>query len=126
MNRLRYDECASAFALNMSTAPAAYVLDPVRYSHANTCRPALGIVGGSAVSLRTENLVDLENDLRGQTRPLTACPNYKYMPRADGQLVSTEYIKPVHHPVLRADTVTHLPVCAPEFVRYTHLPCEKK
>ena len=35
----------------------------------------LGIVGGTGVSQIKGNLVDLENDLRGQTRSASQCPS---------------------------------------------------
>jgi hypothetical protein len=70
----------------------------------------LGIVGGTAVSHISGNLVDLENDLRGQTRPATKCPEYYYRPPQGNKLESREYIKPVNHPVLDL-TPKHLPAC---------------
>jgi hypothetical protein len=111
MNRLKYDQCAYNSALHQSTAPIGYVLDPVRYYNPNRCRPTGGIVGGTAVSHATHSLVDLENDLRGQTRPATQCWQYQYMPRADGYMVSREYIKPVQHPKLNTADVYHMPTC---------------
>ena len=38
----------------------------------------LGVVGGTAVSHIKGNLVDLETDLRGQTRRNTRCPTQLY------------------------------------------------
>lgn len=111
MNRLRYDDCATAFALHQSTAPVGYILDPIRYYNVNECRYKLGLVGGNQVSHMTDSLVDLESDLRGQTRPLTHCWQYKYHPRDDGLSVSKEYIKPVEHPILNTTAVRHLPEC---------------
>ena len=42
-----------------------------------------GLVGGTNVSHIKGNLVDLENDLRGQTRSNTKCPARKYAPPKD-------------------------------------------
>lgn len=117
MNRIKYDECTKQFELHQSTAPLGYVLDPIRYEHERLCRAQFGLVGGTAVSHTSDNLVSIENDLRGQTRPLTACPRYKYHPRRDGRMLSREYIKPVRHPVLDRNTTHHLPDCA--------MPCQQ-
>lgn len=121
MNRLKYDDCAHLFAINQSTAPVSFVLDPIRYYHQNRCRPGVGVVGGTAVSHVTENLVDLENELRGQTRPSTKCPKYHYFPRDDNTIVSTEYIKPVQHPVLHTDVRADLPECTPDFMNFSQV-----
>ena len=43
----------------------------------------VGTVGGNGVSLFNGNLVDLESDLRGQTRPLSNCSNKKYVPKCN-------------------------------------------
>jgi hypothetical protein len=110
--RSAYDACAYSSALNQSVAPLAYVLDPIKFEHCRKCRMEMGIVGGTAVSHISERqLVDLEADLRGQTRPLTRCPQYLYTPSPAGQLTpSIEYIKPVTHPRLEG-TMRHLPAC---------------
>lgn len=110
LNRLTYDQCAYQATLHQSVAPLSYVLDPVRYEHCNKCRVELGIVGGTAVSHVSGNLVDLENDLRNANRPNTHCPSYKYVPPTSNYLQGKEYIKPVSHP--RIDTnMIHLPPC---------------
>lgn len=111
MNRLRYDECQYNFSLHQSVAPIGYVLDPIKYRHTHLCRPQLGIVGGTAVSHVDANLVAVENDLRGQTRPSTKCPDFKYTPRDDFMSVSKEYIKPVQHPVIDSRQTIHLQDC---------------
>jgi hypothetical protein len=122
MNRLKYDDCAHLFAINQSTAPVSFVLDPVRYHHQKRCLPGVGIVGGTAVSHVTENLVDLENELRGQTRPFTKCPKFKYTPRNDNTIVAEEYIKPVKHPVLHTDIRSDLHECDPAFTHFARTP----
>jgi hypothetical protein len=53
---------------------------PGKYNHCRKCRMELGIVGGNAVSIYKGNLVDLESDLRGQSRPASKCPSHKYHP----------------------------------------------
>ena len=81
MNRTTYDSCVYKADLNQSVSPLAFVLDPIQFNNANKCRMELGIVGGTAVSHISGNLVDLENDLRGQTRPSAQCPPHKYIPQ---------------------------------------------
>jgi hypothetical protein len=119
MNRLTYDSCAYVQSLNQSVSPLSYVLDPIRYEHCNKCRPELGIVGGTAVSHVKGNLVDLENDLRGQNRPSTHCPEYKHLPRGDGFVQGKEYIKPVCHPKVDV-SLQHLKPC--QIINYGEVP----
>lgn len=119
MNRMMYDACAYNSELHQSTAPLSYVLDPVRYENCNKCRMELGIVGGTAVSHVAGNLVDLENDLRGQNRPNTHCPSYKYIPPTTNVLQGKEYIKPVEHPQIDT-SLRHLPAC--QMINYGSVP----
>lgn len=121
LNRLTYDACAYQEALKQSTSPISYVLDPIKYEHCQKCRVELGVVGGTAVSHVTGNLVDLENDLRGQNRPNTHCPNYKFTPNDEQYIQGKEYIKPVQHP--KIDTsMKHLMPC--QMVNYGAVPSE--
>jgi hypothetical protein len=94
-------------------------MDPIKYEHASKCRMELGIVGGTAVSHVTGNMIDLENDLRGANRPGTMCPSYQYLP-GDGRTVQgKEYIKPVVHPVVDTQ-MNHLPSC--QMISYGSVP----
>jgi hypothetical protein len=119
MNRMIYDACAYNQDLAQSVNPLAYVLDPVKYENCGQCRMELGIVGGTAVSHVSGNLVDLENDLRNQNRPNTHCPSYKYAPPTDKYLQGKEYIKPVCHPKIDT-TLKHLKPC--QMVDYRAVP----
>lgn len=119
MNRLAYDSCAYQESLQQSTTPLTYVLDPIKYEHCQKCRMELGIVGGTAVSHISGNLVDLENDLRGQNRPNTHCPAYKYLPPTNNILQGKEYIKPVQHPAIDT-TMKHLKPC--QMINYGSVP----
>ena len=109
-NRLSYDECSYKQALSQSVSPLNYTLDPIKYERNDKCRMELGTVGGTDVSHIRGNLVDLENDLRGQRHPVTKCSMYKYKPSTDGYLRSEEYIKPVEHPPIDT-TLDHLNSC---------------
>jgi hypothetical protein len=110
MNRLIYDNCAYTKALGESVAPINYLLDPVKYEHCHKCRIDLGVVGGVAVSHITGNMVDLENDLRGQNRPNTHCPAFKYLPSSEPWVQGKDYIKPVCYPKVDT-TLNHLRTC---------------
>ena len=119
MNRMTYDECAYKQNLEQSISPLSYVLDPIKYNNCNKCRMELGIVAGTAVSHISGNMVDLENDLRGQNRPNTHCPNFKYAPTNETSVVGKEYIKPIEHPSVDTNLL-HLPPC--QMINYGEVP----
>ena len=120
-NRLSYDECSYKQSLLQSVSPINYMLDPIKYERQDKCRPELGIAGGTNVSHIKGNLVDLENELRGQRHPVTNCSMYKYAPSDDHMLRSVEPIKLVDHPAI--DTrMTHLNSC--QFHGYPPVPKE--
>ena len=79
-NRLMYDSCAYEKSLQQSTSPLDYTLYTGKYENTAKCRIEFGLVGGNGVSQYSGNLVDLESDLRGQTRAATLCPCKKYGP----------------------------------------------
>ena len=83
-NRLMYDNCETAKKVIENQGTLAYTMYPLKYESCKPCRNELGLVGGNNVSIIRGNLVDLENDLRGQTRPLTQpgqCPTKLYKPQ---------------------------------------------
>ena len=82
-NRLIYDTCAYTKAIQESTSPLNYTLYPGQFENCAKCRIEFGSVGGNGVSLFSGNLVDLESDLRGQTRPSSLCPLNHYQPSCD-------------------------------------------
>ena len=53
-----------------------------KFENCAKCRIEFGTVGGNGVSLYTGNLVDLESDLRGQTRVTSMCQASLYNPSA--------------------------------------------
>ena len=63
-----------------------YLLDKIKYEHNQKCRHELGLVGGANVSHIKGNLVDLESDLRGQTRNHSKCSKTKYKPNTNNQI----------------------------------------
>jgi hypothetical protein len=54
------------------------------YEHQNKCRHQLGWLGGTTVSHIKGNLVDLDSELRGQTRYVSKCGANMYVPTDDG------------------------------------------
>jgi hypothetical protein len=79
-NRLTYDNCAYQKSLQQSTGPLEYAMYTGKYENCAKCRIEFGVVGGNGVSLFSGNLVDLESDLRGQTRIASLCPSTMYNP----------------------------------------------
>jgi hypothetical protein len=131
-NRLIYDECTVEVEMKQNTSFFDAHMDPSRFVHTEPCRHALGIVGSSSgvssvfpaqtplnnIDKIRGDMVALENDLRGQTRPATRCPKYDYVPKK-GVITSEELWKPVKHPVINTDRVVHPQTCQmisyPEF-----------
>lgn len=133
-NRLMYDTCAYKKEIDQSTSPLAYNLDPLKYENCSKCRMELGIIGGTNVSHIRGNMVDLENDLRGQTRLASKCPSKKYIPacndqkQADGDMCQTDCVSnkitlPAKgcEPSRELDTtLLHLPPC--QMIHYKPVP----
>lgn len=109
-NRLAYDTCEYKQRLGQNVSNIDFILDPIKYEHEKKCRHEFGLLGGTNVSHVKGNLVDLENDLRGQTRPATNCSQYKFAPSSGNFVQGKEYIKPVQHPKIDT-TPLHLPSC---------------
>jgi hypothetical protein len=122
MNRLSYDTCSYNKALGESIAPLDYMLDIAKFEHCNKCRVELGLIGGTAVSHVQGDLVDLENDLRGQNRPNTHCPSFKHLP--SDTIQGKEYIKPVCHPKIDVSKMDHMNSC--QFQDFPPTPCPPK
>lgn len=78
--RIYDDECATKGRIDRSTGILSHLMDPNKYYNCNPCRIELGTVGGNNVSLYGGSLVDLESDLRGQTRAASRCPANQYLP----------------------------------------------
>ncbi len=60
--------------------PQSYPMTRFVYTSPEPKRHELGLVGGNNVTLIAGNMVDLESDLRGITRPNTFAPWRKYQP----------------------------------------------
>lgn len=89
-NRLMYDKCAYAHRLYESTSPLNYNIFPPAYESCKKCwMPYVGFIGhlggtgGSNPVHPTD--IDLESDLRNQTRIASLAPRHKYIPRCNGR-----------------------------------------
>lgn len=108
--RTKTDQCHYAQELEENVSYVSYLLDPVKFDNCNKCRPELGIVGGTAVSHVSGNLVDLESNLFGIDRDASRCPMTKYIPRSDNVVKGSEFIKPVCRPEIKTNQ-KHLRAC---------------
>ncbi len=116
--RLSNDSCAYAKYLDQSVNHVPYVFDPIKYENCNKCQNQVGLLGGTNVSHIKGNIVDLENDLRGQTRPATKCPSYKHFPSESHLIKRKQMYKP--DPPVVDTTPVHLRPC--QMNSYRHVP----
>ena len=120
-NRLIYDECAYKKTLQQSTDPLEYALYTGKFENSAKCRIELGSVGGNGVSLFNGNLVDLESDLRGQTRQSSLCPCEKYGPECKDSKCKDKSGNPVKYG--RNPSLNHQPSC--QMVKYPKVPVSR-
>jgi hypothetical protein len=123
-NRLSYDEDAYKVALKQSTSQLDYSLYTGKYENCAKCRIEFGTVGGNGVSLYSGNLVDLESELRGQTRLASLSPAKMYKPsckscdnKMNGMLCDTTDCKP---------KMNHQPSCQMQYYPKTPMPEKSK
>jgi len=121
-NRLSYDTCEYRKRLDQSVGPLSYVLNPMKYENCNKCRHELGIVGGPSVSQIEGNLVNLESELSGRTRPASRCPSMAYQPTFGDsiQIAGSACNAPQSINI----NPLHLPPC--QFIRYRPIPLPPK
>ena len=78
-----YDQCAYNHRLMESTSPLGYQINPIAYESCHKCHQAypgfVGHLGGVGFGIGPDR-VDMESDIRGQTRLLSRCPSKKYDP----------------------------------------------
>lgn len=92
-NRLRYDSCATNTEFRDNVSIFSHTLDINRFSRSDPCQHDRGIPGGNTTSTvggqplpgsvpqAWGDMIALENDLRGQTRPNSRCPALDYLPK---------------------------------------------
>lgn len=85
LTRNLYDSCAYKRRLHESTSPLLYNINPIAYESCTKCHQAypgfIGALGGQGFGIGPDR-VDIDSDLRGQTRLLTNCPTHKYNPQS--------------------------------------------
>lgn len=113
-NNLKYDSCTYMKDLKENVSILSYILSPFRFEHQEKCHHKLGLVGGSAVSHVEANMVDLESELRGQTRYLTWCHKNAPKPLAEGDMIYNDKTEPL------STAKKHLPAC--QFISYRAVP----
>lgn len=104
-NHISDDSCTYARHLKENVSILSYIINPNRYEHENKCRHELGLVGGTAVSHIHGDLVDLESELRGQTRYQTKCARRAAQPLEEGGVIHNDKTAPI------STKKTHLPAC---------------
>ena len=114
-NRTKYDNCSYKVELQSSVDTLGYILSPQRYENKNKCMHQLGFVGGTAVSHIAGNLVDLESELRGQTRIISRCSANQYKP-TDDNMITNDKTEPINI------TMKYLPTCQSIMYRSVPLP----
>ena len=114
-NRTKYDNCSYTTDLKSNVDTLGHILSSYRYEHKDKCMHQLGFVGGTAVSHIQGNLVDLDSELRGQTRILTRCPTNKYIP-SDNNVIKNDKTEPIN------TQMKHLPTCQSIMYRSIPLP----
>lgn len=114
-NRTKYDNCSYKQNLQNNVSTLGYVLSPLKWEHNDKCRHQLGLVGGTSVSHIQGNMVDLDSELRGQTRYISKCGGNLYVPTGDG-IIKNDKTAPI-------DTnMKHLPSCQSIMYRSVPLP----
>lgn len=116
-NREIYDTNNYKLQLQESVSTLDYILSPFRYEHNDKCRHQLGLLGGTDVSHIKGNIVDLESDLRGQTRLLSKYGGSQYIPTNDN-IITNDKTAPID------TTMLHLPAC--QTIMYRAVPIPKK
>jgi hypothetical protein len=116
-NRTKYDTCSYKQNLQQSVSTLSYILSPMNFEHKDKCRHQLGLIGGTAVSHIKGNMVDLDSELRGQTRYISKCGNNMYVPTDDG-IIKNDKTQPID------TTALHLPYC--QSIMYHSVPLPPK
>jgi hypothetical protein len=116
-NRTKYDTCSYKQNLQENVNTLGYIISPMYYEHQNKCRHQLGLLGGTVVSHIKGNLVDLDSELRGQTRYVSKCGANMYVPTDDG-IIKNDKTPPIDTSML------HLPAC--QSIMYRSIPLPPK
>lgn len=118
-NRNIYDTNSYKQELKNNVSSLSYVLSPLGYENNNKCRHQLGFIGGTNTSHIKGNMVDLDSELRGQTRLLSKCGTNLYVPTEDG-IIKNDKTEPIN------TTLRHLPACQSIMYRAVPMPPKMK
>lgn len=113
-NHLNTDHCTYKRHLKENVSMLSYILSPFRFEHTDKCRHQLGLTGGTSVSHVAGNMVDLESELRGQTRFLTKCAAHQHRPLTEGEPIINDKTQPID------TSLRHLPAC--QMISYKSVP----
>lgn len=114
-NRTKYDTCSYKQNLQENVSTLSYILSPMYFEHKDKCRHQLGLIAGTSVSHIKGNMVDLDSELRGQTRYISKCGGNMYVPTDDG-IIKNDKTPPIE------TTALHLPSCQTIMYRAIPLP----
>lgn len=77
------DDCAYKRRIHESTSPLLYNINPIAYESCTKCHQAypgfIGALGGKGFGIGP-NRIDIDSELRNQSRLLSRCPSHKYNP----------------------------------------------
>lgn len=107
-NRSLYDKCSYKNELNRNVGILGYILDINNHEHVKPCRHQLGWLAGNNVSHVKGNMVDLESDLRNQTRFISKCCNSVYTPSNDG-FIHNDKTEPINTKSLHLNACQTIP-----------------
>tara|TARA_E500000331_G_scaffold356906_1_gene416721 strand:+ start:2380 stop:2772 length:393 start_codon:yes stop_codon:yes gene_type:complete len=115
-NRTSYDECQYKNRLGGNVSILSHILNVNPHENKSKCRHQLGFVGGTNVSHISGNLVDLESELRGQTRYVSKCYGGNiYTPNSvQNGFITNDKTPPIN------TTPLHLPAC--QAITYKAVP----
>lgn len=120
-NRLRYDTCATKAELRDNVSIFSHTVDINRFTHSDPCYNDRGVIAGNTTSTVGSQpvpetvhqawgeMIAVENDLRGQTRPVSNCPGYDYLPKK-GTISSKTMYRP-RQPDIQTDRKSALGSC---------------
>jgi hypothetical protein len=77
-----YDECATQKQIQQSQSPFTYTTDPTIKESQMSCFAATSPLQHNPFKSIPAKHIDIESDLRLQTRPLTKCPEHKFNPNS--------------------------------------------
>jgi len=117
-NRMAYDDCKYRRELRQNVSIFSHIVEPRRFEHTDKCRHELGLVGGTTVSHVKGSLVDLDSELRGQTRYVSKCGGNMYTPPPPGEPIRNDKTAPI------STAPEHLKSC--QMIAYPAVPLPPK